>query len=206
MSNLERMAGKQLETEPGPSRTGQFEAGWTLAMAAAQRGDAVAYRKLLEQILPVVRRQVRGRLFDESLAEDVVQNAMLNLHRARQTYRPERPFGPWMRAIVRNALTDALRDRGRRVAREVVIEELEELPQVATQPDLDAGDTRLSPDLQQALEQLPAQQREAVELIHLRGLSVAAAAARVGITPGALKVRAHRGYRALRASLGSGSR
>ncbi len=62
-------------------------------------------------------------------------------------------------------------------------------------------DAPLSPQISHALAQLPASQREAVELIHLKGLSVAEAAAQVGISPGALKVRAHRGYRALRARL-----
>ncbi len=52
-----------------------------------------------------------------------------------------------------------------------------------------------------ALSMLSAVQREAVELIQLQGLSVAEAAERAGVTKTALKVRAHRGYRAMRASL-----
>ena len=170
-------------------------------MAAAQAGDAVAYRKLLEDILPVVRRQVRARLFDPSLAEDVVQNALLNVHRARHTYHPERPFAPWLGAIVRNAVIDSLRERGRRVEREFGVDDFDGFPHASTEPDLDAGDTRLPGPLVEALESLPAAQRQAVELIQLRGLSVAAAAAEAGVSTSALKVRAHRGYRALRAHL-----
>ena len=60
---------------------------------------------------------------------------------------------------------------------------------------------RLSPELTGALEALPANQRQAVELLQVECLSVAEAAERVGITKTALKVRAHRGYRALRARL-----
>ena len=45
--------------------------------------------------------------------------------------------------------------------------------------------------------------REAIELVKLQGLSTEAAAARVGTTPGALRVRAHRAYSALRRLLGS---
>ena len=55
--------------------------------------------------------------------------------------------------------------------------------------------------LRSALVSLPESQREAVELIHLQQLSVAEAADRAGFTPGALKVRAHRGYKALRSLL-----
>jgi len=180
------------------------EAQWGEWMAAAQDGDAAAYRKLLESILPPLRRLVRARLSDATLSEDVVQDTLLHIHRARHTYRPERPFGPWMRTIARNAVIDALRERGRRGDREVMVEALESLPQAATMPDLDAADERLSPRLRAALDALSPGQRQAVELIHLRGLSVAAAAAQAGVSPGALKVRAHRGYRALRAQLGGG--
>jgi RNA polymerase sigma-70 factor (ECF subfamily) len=168
-------------------------------MLAAQSGDGDAYQKLLEELLPVVRSLARMRLPDPALAEDVVQNALLSIHRARHTYRPERPFGPWMRTIVRNASIDALREQRRRKGRERDLD-LAELPADPTaegQPD--AGE--LSPELALALEALPAKQREAVVMMQLEGLSVAEAAARANVSPGALRVRAHRGYRALRAQL-----
>jgi len=60
---------------------------------------------------------------------------------------------------------------------------------------------RLSPELEGALSALPDSQREAVELIHLHGCSIAEAAERAGATKAALKVRAHRGYRAMRAHI-----
>jgi RNA polymerase sigma-70 factor (ECF subfamily) len=58
------------------------------------------------------------------------------------------------------------------------------------------------PRLDEALAKLPASQREAFEMLKLEGLTVEAAAERAGTTPGALKVRAHRAYKALRAMLG----
>ena len=48
------------------------------------------------------------------------------------------------------------------------------------------------------MAQLPVGQREAVEMIHVQGLSVSEAASLAGVSRAALKVRAHRGYRALR--------
>jgi len=175
------------------------EARWTARMKAAQEGDAEAYRQLLGELLPVVERQVRAKLFDASGVDDVVQNALLAIHRARSTYRPERPFGPWMRVIVRNATIDHLRQHKRRRERETAVEDFDLIrdPSSGGEPD----STALSPVLARALEELPAGQRQAVEMIHLEGLSVAEAAARVGVSGGALKVRAHRGYRALRERL-----
>ena len=174
----------------------QAELRWGVAMRAAQEGDAEAYQALLEELLVVVRRMVRARLSDSETAEDVVQMVLLSIHRARHTYQPERPFGPWMRSIVRNAVIDSLRSRGRRVEREVGVEAIDSFADPNETPEIE--DRELSPALSTALAELPSGQREAVELIHLHGLSVAEAALRVGISPGALKVRAHRGYRALR--------
>ena len=59
----------------------------------------------------------------------------------------------------------------------------------------------ISRSLQAALDALPVAQRQAVELLHVHQLSVAEAAERVGVSRGALKVRAHRGYKALRLAL-----
>ena len=166
-------------------------------MRAAQEGDAGAYERLLLSIIPDLRAFVRSRLRDSVASEDVVQNVLMSIHRARHTYRPERPFGPWLWAIARNAVIDAHRARSVRLRREVALDDVEEPAQA---PD-DLEDGELSPRMSAALAELPSSQREAVELIHLQGLSVVEAAARAGTTPGALKVRAHRGYRALRARL-----
>jgi len=171
-------------------------------MIAAQDGDRGAYEKLLLELLPHVRRQVARRVRDAHSREDIVQNVFVSLHRARHTYRGERAFAPWLYAIIRNASIDFARAQGRQSARELSLEApgMQE-PSIA--PD-DTADEGLSPALERALASLPATQREAVELIHLEELSVAEAAARAGVSAGALKVRAHRGYRALRALLGGG--
>ncbi len=172
---------------------------WGEAMAAAQAGDEAAYRELLVELLPFVRRQVRSRISAPADAEDVVQNALISIHRGRHTYRSERPFGPWVRTVVRNCVIDWFRERGRRSQREVAVEEPELFSEGVRDEEL--GALELSPPLAAALEALPDKQRQAVELIHVKGLTVAEAAVEAGVTPGALKVRAHRGYRALRARL-----
>ena len=131
---------------------------WRSAMAAAQAGDATAYHELLKEILPVIRRQVNARLAGDPVAEDVVQNVLISIHRARHTYRPERPFGPWMRAIVRNAVIDSFRERRRQVQREVAVE----APELLVDPDSggEPESAELSPELAKALAQLPAKQRQ----------------------------------------------
>ena len=77
---------------------------WRAWMIAAQAGDGAAYEKLLVELLARARRQVGARVSDGAAREDIVQNALLSIHRARHTYRGERPFTPWFNAIVRNAI------------------------------------------------------------------------------------------------------
>ncbi|MEE8165495.1 MAG: sigma-70 family RNA polymerase sigma factor [Myxococcota bacterium] len=171
-------------------------------MSAAQAGNADAYRKLLTAIQPRIQAIVRSRIPDGAAAADVVQNTLLSIHRGRATYRAERPFGPWMRAIVRNSIIDHFRELRRRGERETSLP----VGEWADEGAKDGGlQSPLAPELQDALAGLPATQREAVTLIQIEGLSVAEAALRAGVSPGALKVRAHRGYRAMREAL-TGSR
>lgn len=174
------------------------ERTWAGLMAAAQEGDADAYDRLLRELLGPLRAFAMSRLGDAASVDDVVQNVLLSIHRARHTYRPERPFGPWLWTIARNAVTDALRARGVRLRREQPIDAMQGIDEPSVEPELPLP---MSPALRAALDGLPPAQRQAVEFLHLFELSVAEAAARAGVTPGALKVRAHRGYKALRVAL-----
>jgi RNA polymerase sigma factor (sigma-70 family) len=176
----------------------EFERQLSDWMQSAQAGDAVAYQNLLSTIQPKIRAIVRGKIHEEAAAEDVVQNTLLSIHRGRSTYRAERPFGPWMRAIVRNSIIDHFRERKRRGDREIELV-VEEWPDESSAAEV--GGDQLAPELAAALASLPEAQRVAVTLVQVKGLSVAEAALRVGVSPGALKVRAHRGYRAMRKRL-----
>jgi RNA polymerase sigma-70 factor (ECF subfamily) len=179
------------------------ERAWGRLLASAQDGDAAAYEALLHEIVPALRAFVGARIRETAAAEDVVQNVLLSLHRARHTYQPSRPFGPWLRAIARNAIADAFRARGRRAERETALSDAD---RVADEREPSRADAPLSARMERALADLPPAQREAVELIHVRELSVVEAAARAGISVSALKVRAHRGYKALRVLLGGRER
>lgn len=172
-------------------------------MTAAQSGDVRAYEALLHELVPALRLFVGRRLPREAGAEDVVQTVLLSIHRARHTYRPGQPFEAWLFAIARNAVSDFQRARRRLARRERPMPEDDVLP---AGPPASHGD-RLPPgswfsrEVDQALAKLPPSQREVVVLLHGQGLSVAEAALRTRVSPGALKARAHRAYTALRALL-----
>jgi RNA polymerase sigma-70 factor, ECF subfamily len=159
-------------------------------MAQAQDGDAEAYRALLNDIGPVVMAFLRRRVRDADEAQDLYQEIFMILHRARHSYEPSRPLEPWLFAIARRVVADHRSRRRAREAREILVQGV---PEVSTE-----GYGQLKPQLEQALRRLSPDQRQAIALLKIDGLPTAAAAALVGTTPGALRVRAHRAFRMLR--------
>jgi RNA polymerase sigma-70 factor (ECF subfamily) len=162
-------------------------------MLAAQAGDQDAYRSLLEALQPLLRSYLKRRLRDEEAVSDIAQDVLLTMHRVRHTFEPGRAFEPWFYSIARSRFIDHLRRRRRRGDLEVASDEGPET--VAEQPSV-GWDHFL-----ELLESLPASQREAFAMLKIEGLSVEEASARAGVTPGALKVRAHRAYGVLRRAL-----
>lgn len=174
-------------------------------MKAAQGGDADAYLCLLQEIAPRVRQIVARRRGNGAAAdvEDLAQDILLSVHVARATYDASRPFLPWLLAIVRNRLADGARRHARRWAHEVQVEDLDVTFAGAaanTTPEV-ASDL---PALRDAIRTLPSGQREAIELLKLRELSLKEAAATTGVSVAALKVATHRAIAALRRMLSGG--
>ena len=168
-------------------------------MRDAQSGIATSYVELLETITPRLRRIIRSQrsfLRTEDI-EDLVQDILLSLHSVRATYDPDRPFMPWLLAITRNRLADGARRYARKGAKEILVDDMTVTFQAGGTNKVleDYGD----PDaLRTAVNALPAGQREAIEMLKLREMSLREASAASGMSIGALKVATHRAMAALR--------
>lgn len=170
-------------------------------MVAAQGGDGTAYGRLLRDIAPFVRILLRRSGIGAGPAEDVVQDVLLTVHRVRETYDPTRPFIPWLTAITRRRMIDAVRRSSRIDAfEEAAPDALEEVANSRANAGHESRENREW--LHAAMQGLPPKQRMALELVKLRELPVVEAAALSGQTPGAVKVNVHRAVRALRTMLG----
>ena len=167
---------------------------WSQLMAKMQQGDSDAYRRLLDEVGPLLFHFVKKRVFRPDQVQDVYQEVLLTFHKARHSYEPGRPLGPWLFTVARNSLLTALGKNRKFVEREVP---MERLPDVAPMEK----DLSLEDDLQEALKSLRPIYRQAVEMLKIRGLSLEEAARELKISVGAVKVRAHRGYGQLRAKL-----
>ncbi len=163
-------------------------------MAQVQRGNEQAYRELLGDVYPLLLRYLGRRLGGPEAAEDVCQEILMTVHRVRHTFTPGRPFEPWLYSIARSRLIDHYRREGRR---SIVVADTERVEVEQAEPPAE-GMERLAA----ALATLPAIQQRAFSLLKIEGLDTVTAAEREGISVSALKVRAHRAYRALRVALG----
>ena len=169
-------------------------------MAAAQDGDRKAYERLLRETLPYIRSVVRSLHSRPERAEEVTQDVLLTMHRVRHTYDPARPFRPWLAAIARRRAIDALRRHRRTEIHETFDQHAyETFADVAANRHAEMPTTVT--DLSAAIADLPAQQREAVQLLRVRGLSLAEASAETGKSIAALKVNMHRAVKTLRQRL-----
>jgi RNA polymerase sigma-70 factor, ECF subfamily len=173
------------------------EADWSGWMRAAQAGDAVRYEQLLRAVSPYIRALVRRYCRNPVLAEDVLQDVLLTMHRVRHTWDPRRPFMPWLAAITARRGIDRLR-RETRIARYEVADELAIETFAPPAANNESGALRAAEEVGPLLAALPARQREALEAVKIRGLSLAQASGELGQSVAALKVNVHRGIKALR--------
>jgi RNA polymerase sigma-70 factor (ECF subfamily) len=146
--------------------------------------------------------RIRGYLLsqcrDAALADDLLQDTFMQIHRSRRTYEPGRPVTPWVFAIARHVYLMKRRSAGRRLRFE------ETLAAEVKSNDVARDDLRTlveKDEVRRALEQVPADQRQALLLHHVEGWSFVEIAARLGIRVNAAKTRAFRGMKKMRGQL-----
>ena len=170
-----------------------------MAMERYAAGDDAAFGLVYDALAPRLYGYLLRQTHDRARAEDLLQQTLLHIHRGRDRFIPGAEVTPWAFAIARRLLVDSVR----RSKREVLTA-TGETDQPSTGPTADdlLHVSELTARVQDVLARLPPSQRAAFELIKHEGLSVAEAAAVLGTTVAAVKLRAHRAYEALRSALG----
>jgi RNA polymerase sigma-70 factor (ECF subfamily) len=176
----------------------------TTWMAAAQTGDGAAYRALLRDCIPIIKSFARRRGIPADYLDDVVQETLLTVHRARQAYDPSRSFTAWLSTIADRRAIDLLRRIRRKDVREVhAPRAFENHADEAADPARGLTQAEVTGAFAHALAGLPPRQREAVQRLVLDERSLAEAAKLTHRTKGSLKVNLHRGLKALRDRISS---
>ena len=175
-----------MEENDGHERSGRL----------GMRADPAELRAQLVALLPRLRRFARTLARDAHDADDLVQLAIERaLTRAGQL-RPDAPLAGWMYGILRNAWIDELRARARRAHLFAPAEAAENVGDASQGTQVEA----LS--VQDALARLPEEQRSAVALVLIEGLSYKEAAHVMQVPIGTLTSRLARAREALQAMLG----
>ncbi|MCH2109906.1 MAG: RNA polymerase sigma factor [Polyangiaceae bacterium] len=165
-------------------------------MARYLEGQETAFEMLYRQLTPRLFGYLLRLTRHRERAEDLVQITFAKIHRARASYLLDAPVLPWALAIARRSFLDECR---RAKVRPEDLSRDGELPEPgARAPERDAD---LAEALEFALQRIPAQYAEAIQLTKITELSIAEAATVLNSTKAAVKLRVHRGYALLRKEL-----
>ena len=154
----------------------------------------------------LARMQIQAGLRGQVDTSDLVQQTLLKAHANRERFRgtTDAERAAWLRAILANQVRDAYRQRGQEPIRSLEETSLRLDAWLAASDStpsqrLDRNERLLA--LAKAVAGLPEDQRRALELHHLEGLSVVAVAQRLGRSTSAVAGLLHRGLKALRQAL-----
>ena len=161
----------------------------------ARDGDAAAFAEIVEFFHVRCLRYARYMLGEEEDAEEAVQDTFMRVYDHLGQFRPDARFEPWLFRILANRCR-TVRERRRR--RESLVT-TGELPAVAAEAPADSQD--LLEEVEAALEELPAEQREAFLLRHVEDLSYEDMAVITGVRLSALRMRVKRACDTLRTRL-----
>ena len=171
---------------------------WTELAAKAQGGDKRAYNRLLSELAPYIRNYLLPGLANPDWADDIAQDVLISVHKSLKTYAPEKPFKPWLMAIINFRRTDFLRKHyAKREDKQTTLDNVNFLKSHVTNP-AHAGEYK---DIEAALQELPEQQRKIFEMIKIKGFTAKEVANETGMSVSAVKVSAHRTSKKLKTIL-----
>jgi RNA polymerase sigma-70 factor (ECF subfamily) len=169
-------------------------------IARFRDGDPDAIRAVYREYGRLVYSVAHRALGSRELAEDAAQQTFVQAWRAASSFDPGRELGPWLATIARRVAIDIHRREQRREHDRLDDAAPTDSALIAEPPDVER--TFEAWELRRALDELPADERELVELNHLQGLTHSEIAERLGVPIGTVKSRSFRAHRRLAARLG----
>jgi RNA polymerase sigma-70 factor (ECF subfamily) len=177
-------------------------------MLRVKNGDVTAFEELVEKYKQPVTNVIYRTLHDLTEAEDLAQNVFVQVYKSAGRYEAQSKFSTWLFTIARNLCLNEIRRRSRHPADSLDAQsELEDGParqfeDVKTfSPDETALQGELEQKIQQALNELPENQRTAVLLCRQEDVSYEDIAKILGTTISATKSLIHRGRETLKQKL-----
>lgn len=157
------------------------------------RGDASAFRELVEQHMRRAYDLAYSILQSHHDADDVAQEAFVRVHRSLARFRADSEFTTWLHRIVTNLALDRTRRRKREIARLVYFDDPATESTMKSAEDMTVSD--LPAQIERALHTLPTMQRAAVILRHMDGFSTKQVSTILRCSEGTVKTHLHRGLK-----------
>ena len=175
------------------------------SMLSFQRGDHAAFDALFARWAGPLLRYLERIVHDAATAEELVQDAFLRVHSARDRYVAEAKFSTWLYRIASNLAFNELRRPHRRHGHDSADDDDAPVRLRSEEPRPDAVvDARiLSEEVDEQLKRLPERQRMALWLCAVEGLSYADIAVALQTTEKSVKSLVHRARATLADRLGS---
>ena len=171
-------------------------------MAQYQAGSVEAFDRLHDALASDLKAYLTKLSRDSSLADDLVQETFLQMHRSRVAHSPGEPVRPWLFAIAKRVFLMDRRSAARRGRRERLSSAAHESTSTAA---TEAERLHAHQQIHLAFRHVSSDARRAFVLHHLWGLSFREVGAKLGINPAIAKVRSSRAANFMRALLrGSG--
>ena len=155
------------------------------------------FARFVEAEIPRLRRYARALTRDATQAEDLVQSCLLRAIAKQHLWQPGTDLRAWLFTILHNQHVNNVR-RGVREGTAVPVEDMA----AALTVEAVAGDALQLRDLERALAQLPAEQRQVILLVGLEGMRYEEVATVLGIPIGTVRSRLSRGRESLRVLMG----
>lgn len=170
----------------------------TCKLLEALAGSSAAYAEFLGQLTPILRRVIARKILASDV-EDVVQEVLISIHKARHTYDGTRPLMPWVMAITGFRMTDHLRKTySERRHLRVDIADYENVLESVTET------LGTNESMHEVLDGVGERERKILSLMHMEGYTAREVGSQLGMNESAVKVAAHRAIKMIRKRLVNG--
>lgn len=160
-------------------------------------GNQADYARFLASITPLLKRIVSKRLAACDV-EDVVQEILISIHKARHTHDGVRPLIPWLVSIAKFRITDHLRKHyTQRQDKTVDISAWETILTDVTEGGVDHE------SIDELLEGVPEAHKRILTLMHVEGYTAKEVGQQLAMNESAVKVAAHRAIKKIRIKFGT---
>ena len=165
-----------------------------LLMISTQKGDQAAYKEFLSLIYPIIHSKVTRKVFSENDTHDVIQEVMISIHQSLGTYDSNYPLFPWIHTICHRRIIDYIRKISR-------------INKFCSEEEFDvtnhAGPANIESEWEkyEILQTLSPENKTAIVLTKVYGLSTTEAAKEMNIKENALRTRLSRAFKEIEKNL-----